>query len=185
MTTPGRGDGVGAAKAVYRSGGVLSGYAPSRLVAVPYDHPEARRLIQCLYAEQLALYGFADDPLAGVVEEFTPPYGLFVLGFLDGSSRAVGCGGWRSLDPQTAEVKKMFVQPKARGASLGRRILELLEQHAAGSGATRLVLETGHRNQAALALYRRCGYEPLPPYVPGRNPRVNRALVKQTGTQKT
>jgi hypothetical protein len=32
------------------------------LTAVAYDSPDARRLTQALHREQLATYGFADDP---------------------------------------------------------------------------------------------------------------------------
>ncbi|GAA2668376.1 MULTISPECIES: hypothetical protein [Actinosynnema] len=41
-----------------------------------------------------------------------------------------------------------------------------------------MLLETGMRNQAALALYRATGYRLVPSYVPGRDPQVNRALAK-------
>ncbi|MFD4549503.1 GNAT family N-acetyltransferase [Streptomyces sp. NPDC058466] len=53
-----------------------------------------------------------------------------------------------------------------------------LERHAASRGATRIMLETGRRNTAALALYHRAGYLPCPSYVAGRDARVNRAMTK-------
>ncbi|MCX4791948.1 GNAT family N-acetyltransferase [Streptomyces sp. NBC_01221] len=175
MRAPGRGNGTNTTVNLHAD---IARSTPPRLEPVRYDHPQARRLTRGLHAEQLALYGFADDPEATPVEDFEPPTGLFVLAYPADSTEAAGCGGWRLLDPQTAEIKRMFVHPTARRASLARQILEFLEQQAAVSGATRLVLETGCLNAAALGLYQRSGYCPLPSYVSGRNPKVNRALGK-------
>ncbi len=68
----------------------------------------------------------------------------------------------------------MYVSGDARGHGIGRYLLEHLERHAASRGVTRIMLETGRRKTAALALYHRVGYLPCPSYVAGRDPRVNR-----------
>ncbi|MFB7999732.1 GNAT family N-acetyltransferase [Streptomyces sp. NPDC056002] len=86
------------------------------------------------------------------------------------------------LDEHTAEIKRMYVSGDARGHGIGRYLLHHLERHAASRGATQIVLETGRRNTAALALYRRAGYLPCPSYVVGRDPRVNRAMTKPLGS---
>lgn len=148
------------------------------LSAVPYDHPDARSLTQALRAEQVSLYGFADDPAvtpAAVFDASTD--GTFVVAYAGGEP--VGCGGVRRLDARTAEIKRMYAVPRARGHGIGRGILEHLERHAASFGADRVLLETGRHNTAALALYRRAGYEPCCSYVPGRDPSVNRAMAKR------
>ena len=46
------------------------------------------------------------------------------------------------------------------------------------SPAELLILETGARNTEAIALYARAGFRPIPAYVPGRDPRINRAFAK-------
>jgi putative acetyltransferase len=76
----------------------------------------------------------------------------------------VGCGAVRLLDAETAELKRMYVAPAARGTGLGRRLVATLEQEARVLGARRLVLETGIRQGAALALYRATGFEAIPLY---------------------
>ncbi|WAL74561.1 GNAT family N-acetyltransferase [Kitasatospora sp. YST-16] len=149
------------------------------LSAVPYDHPEARRLTNALHAEQTAMYGFADDPAATEPELFAPPNGLFLLARPDGHDEALACGGWHLVAPATVEIKRMYVAPAARGLALGSRVLRALERQAYEHGARRAILETGSRNLAALALYEHLGYRPIPPYAPGRNPLVNRAMAKQ------
>ncbi|MGW2539524.1 GNAT family N-acetyltransferase [Kitasatospora sp. NPDC001574] len=153
--------------------------AAAALRAVPYDHPEARRLTSALHAEQSAVYGFADDPQATEPVLFAPPNGLFLIAPADGHEEALGCGGWHLVAPGTVEIKRMYVAPAARGLALGSRILRALEQAAYEHGARRAILETGSRNLAALALYEHLGYQPIPSYAPGRDPMVNRALAKQ------
>ncbi|MFJ4917594.1 GNAT family N-acetyltransferase [Streptomyces sp. NPDC088726] len=147
------------------------------VTVVPYDHHDVRRLTQALRAEQLGLYGFADDPDATPEADFDPPAGLFLIAHV--GDEAVGCGGVRLLDEHTAEIKRMYVSGVSRGHGIGRY---LLEHHAASRRATRIRLETGRRNTAALALYSRSGYLPCPSYVAGRDPRVNRAMARALGS---
>jgi GNAT superfamily N-acetyltransferase len=146
------------------------------VTAVPYDHPHARRLTRALHADQLALYGFADDPDTTPEADFAPPQGLFLIAST--GDEPVGCGGVRLLDEDTAEIKRMYVADQVRGQGIGRYLLEHLEHHAIRCGATRIMLETGRRNTAALALYHRAGYVPWLSYVPGRDQEVNRAMTK-------
>jgi len=77
---------------------------------------------------------------------------------------AVGCGAIRLLDAQTGELKRMYVAPGERGKGLGRRLVLELEAEARSLGVQRLVLETGTRQLAALALYRAVGFHPVPLY---------------------
>lgn len=72
----------------------------------------------------------------------------------------------------------MYVQPDARGLSLGQLLLTRLEHDARRNGASRMLLESGISNTAALALYHSAGYASVPSYRKGRNPSVNRALQK-------
>jgi putative acetyltransferase len=63
-----------------------------------------------------------------------------------------------------AEVKRMFVDPKARGQRLGKRLLETLEQHARSLGAACLKLETGVKQPEAIGLYRSAGFRETSPF---------------------
>ncbi|MFI9010196.1 GNAT family N-acetyltransferase [Actinosynnema sp. NPDC053489] len=56
-----------------------------------------------------------------------------------------------------AEVAKLIVRRDARGAGVGRALLEVAEQEAAKRGATLLVLDT-RTGSAAERLYRRAGW---------------------------
>jgi putative acetyltransferase len=88
--------------------------------------------------------------------------GAFVVAYRDGTP--VGCGALRRLDAETGELKRMYVAPAARGTGLGRRLVAALEAEARALGLRRLVLETGTRQEAAIALYRATGFETIPLY---------------------
>jgi GNAT superfamily N-acetyltransferase len=88
--------------------------------------------------------------------------GAFLVIYQDGNP--AGCGAVRLLDPETAELKRMFVAPAVRGRGLGGRLVAALEDEARALGVRRLVLETGIRQIAALALYRASGFESIPLY---------------------
>ena len=76
---------------------------------------------------------------------------------------ALGCGAVR-VDTAWGEVKRMYVHPDARGAGIGRRILDRIEEQARAEGLTGLRLETGIRNPEARALYRAAGFTERGPF---------------------
>ncbi len=78
---------------------------------------------------------------------------------------AIGCGALR-LAAGFAEIKRMYVRPEARGAGVGRRLLDHLERLAAASGCSLVRLETGVAQPEAIALYERSGYRPIAPFPP-------------------
>ncbi len=63
-----------------------------------------------------------------------------------------------------AEVKRIWVEPIARGQRLSSAILSTLEVTARGEGIRWLRLETGVHSAAALHLYRRSGYRDRAPF---------------------
>ncbi|WP_084960203.1 GNAT family N-acetyltransferase [Thermoactinospora rubra] len=154
--------------------------APTEFTIKPrsYDHPDAVALVRALFEEQVARYGYA-DPAQAEPAAYAPPTGLFLVGYRDGI--AVCCGGYRLHDAEsrTVEIKKMYTVPQQRGQGFGARILQELERQAALGGAKRAILETGVRNTGALALYSSFGYLPTQRYVPGRDPAINRAFLKE------
>jgi putative acetyltransferase len=138
-------------------------------------------LITSLNAELQAMYPepganhFKLDP--GEVAEGR---GAFLVVYREGTP--VGCGALRMLDPETGELKRMYVDPTQRGQGLGRRLVEALEAEARALGVQRLVLETGTRQLAALALYEATGFRPIPLY--GEyclSPDTSVCLAKQLG----
>jgi GNAT superfamily N-acetyltransferase len=125
--------------------------------------PHALKLITALNAELSAQYPEQGATHFGLdVDDVKPGRGAFLVAY-DGTA-PVGCGAVRLLDPGTAELKRMYVAPSLRGRGIGRQLVLALETEARQLGARRLVLETGIRQDSALALYERCGFERIPLY---------------------
>ena len=78
--------------------------------------------------------------------------------------RALGCGGYVLLSGQTAEMKRLFVDPVARGRGIGGAIVRAVEDAAAGEGVRTLFLETGVKSFEALRLYGRLGFAACGPF---------------------
>jgi GNAT superfamily N-acetyltransferase len=112
--------------------------------------------LSALYPEPGATH-FRLDP-----NEVAPGRGAFLVAYADG--QPVGCGAVRLIDARDAEVKRMYVARIMRGRGIGRALLDALEVEARELGATRLVLETGIRQQEALKLYRRAQFVDIPAY---------------------
>ncbi|MFI0424569.1 GNAT family N-acetyltransferase [Spongiactinospora sp. 9N601] len=87
-----------------------------------YDHPHAARLVRALFDDQTQRYGYA-DPFEADPAGYTPPQGLFLVGYLD--QTPVACGGYRTYDARTrtVEIKKMYTLPELRGHGLGERVI--------------------------------------------------------------
>lgn len=78
--------------------------------------------------------------------------------------RALGCGAIRPFAPEVAEVKRIYVEPEARGFGIGRKILSTLEVIASELGYNALQLETGVRQPVAIRLYEEMGYQRIEAY---------------------
>lgn len=127
------------------------------LRAVPADDPVALRLVSAMADELTLRYG--DGGLSPASpEQFLAP-GAFLLAELDGV--AVGCAGLRPDGRGSAEVKRMYVDPAARGRGVARVLLRALVEHGRGHGLHRLELETGTAQPEAIALYESEGWRPV------------------------
>lgn len=129
------------------------------------DSPTAHALLTEYF--QGRIDGF--DPAAGSYQvtypdpaRFTGESGVFLLVEID--DEVVGCGGFRMLDADTAEVKHLYLRDAARGRGLGRSLLMELEQRARSLGASVMVLDTNSSLTAAGGLYSSSGYMEVEPY---------------------
>ncbi|WP_019135214.1 GNAT family N-acetyltransferase [Cellulomonas massiliensis] len=68
--------------------------------------------------------------------------------------------------PGTAELKKLFVDPVARGAGVATALLATADDEARARGLGRLVLHTGVRQPDAVRLYAALGWRPVAPFAP-------------------
>lgn len=78
--------------------------------------------------------------------------------------QALGCGAFKQYDEQSAEIKRMFVDPDFRGRGIAGLILAELERWARELNFTRSILETGLRQTEAVKLYQKENYRVIPNY---------------------
>jgi putative acetyltransferase len=126
----------------------------------PWADPAGVALREAQRAELDARYGSDDHepgaaPSASDIDLF-----LVAVGTADG--QAVACGALRRLDGSTAEIKRMYVVPAARGSGVATRVLRALEAAATERGWSTLRLETGTEQPDAQRFYEREGYHQIP-----------------------
>lgn len=125
-----------------------------------WDDADVVRLTTDQQTEIRARYGGKDEP-------GTPPSAAdvsVVLVARDEAGAAVGCGALRALGNGTAEIKRMYVAPEARGRGVATAVLAALEEAARERGWTTLRLETGPLQPEAIALYTGAGYRRIPAF---------------------
>ena len=73
----------------------------------------------------------------------------------------IGFYGLESSGRDAMELRRMYVDPLARGRGIGRALLAHAEEQARQLGKSRLILSTSELQVAALSLYRSSGYHEL------------------------
>ncbi len=124
--------------------------------------PLAVSLVAELWNELVSRYEDDGGGQPFRVEDVLGPRSCFLI--LYWNEEPAGCGGLRELDPDTGEVKRMYVRRAARGHGLGRLLLVELEVRARAFGYRRLKLETGIPQPEAIQLYESAGYGEIPGY---------------------
>lgn len=102
------------------------------------------------------------------ISAYLPPRGRLLLAQTSNGA-LVGMVFVKTLRPDTAEIKRLYVSPDVRGSGLGRRLMGDAVAAAAGLGAQRVFLDTGRWMTAALALYRDMGFREIAPYPESEN----------------
>jgi GNAT superfamily N-acetyltransferase len=128
---------------------------------VEWEHPDSVALRKAQRVDLDARYGGPESepgphPTAADIT-------VFFVAYTD-EGEPVGCGALRQIDDDHAEIKRMFVQPAARGSGAATAILQRLEEFAREKHWSRLVLETGNRQPDAIRFYEREGYTSIPKF---------------------
>jgi ribosomal protein S18 acetylase RimI-like enzyme len=135
----------------------------------PADLPRDLDVVRTLFREyadrlgvDLAFQDFEAE-VASLPGKYAPPAGRLLIAWRDAA--AVGCVALRGLDARHCEMKRLYVRPAVRGEQLGRRLAERICAEARTAGYARICLDTLPTMQAAQALYRSLGFQPIDPYV--------------------
>lgn len=76
----------------------------------------------------------------------------------------LGCGAFKYYDTAVAEIKRMYVNPEARGKGIATKVLNELQSWAKEENYSSCILETGHQYPEAVALYKKNGFMVTPNY---------------------
>ena len=76
--------------------------------------------------------------------------------------KLMGCGGFRVVGRDYAEIKRIYVDPSSRGLGLAKALLSRLESESRLLGLLEMKLETGIFQPEAIGLFERCGYKQCP-----------------------
>jgi N-acetylglutamate synthase-like GNAT family acetyltransferase len=89
----------------------------------------------------------------------------------DNGDGLVGCVALRAFSSESCEMKRLYVDPGARGSGIGRQLVESVLARARSFGYRKMLLDTLPSMQTAQTLYREIGFVETRPYrlnpVPG------------------
>lgn len=134
---------------------------------VDWDDPRAVHLRDSMVAELAELYPALSAPVGPGEHRLIdvgPENMVATILALD-AVQPIAHAAVRRLDGEL-EVKRVFVRPEARGSGVAGALMAEVESISRRLGAQRLVLHTGDRQPAAVRLYQRLGYTPIPLYEP-------------------
>jgi len=125
---------------------------------------EVQALLEALDAE-LAIGGYTSDETFGYSAEQLEHSGVHLVGARVAGS-LVGIAGIEVQHAGLGELKRFFVKPQQRGAGIADALIAALLAHAAASQVRLVRLETGDKQHAAQAFYRRHGFAQVPRFGP-------------------
>lgn len=103
------------------------------------------------------------------IARYLPPHGYtFLARSPEGALHGMAC--LKMIRADVAEIKRLYVRPAARGMGLGRQMMDGVVARAHALGAQELYLDTVRSMEAAIAMYRRMGFQPIERYPESENP---------------
>ena len=131
-----------------------------KIIQTTSDNPDFRQLVALLDQDLSIRDG--DDHAFYAQFNKVDKINHVLLAFWE--MQPVACGAIRAFDPDTVEVKRMFVLPEHRGRGIAAAVLSALETWASQLGYVRCILETGKKQPEAIRLYQKSGYQIMPNY---------------------
>ncbi|MEY3507808.1 MAG: hypothetical protein RIR44_1040 [Bacteroidota bacterium] len=120
--------------------------------------------------EDLCFQSF-DTEIDNPLYKYSAPTGALFIAYYN--AIPVGCIALQPLqEPQTCEMKRLYVAPDYRKLGVGDALVKELLQEAQTLGYTTMKLDTLERLQAAIKLYLKFGFETVTAYYDNPLPSV-------------
>jgi putative acetyltransferase len=119
------------------------------------------RLLDLSDAYAQSLYPAESNHLVDLASLERPEVSFFVA---RNGEAIVGCCALVAAGDGSAEIKRLFVDPQARGLRVASRLMDALQVLAIEKGLTAIRLETGIHQPEAISLYRKFGYVVIGPF---------------------
>jgi putative acetyltransferase len=135
-----------------------------QVVAVAVTEPRVVALLDDLTAE-LAVEGYTTQQTFGYTVEQLQGVNVRMVGARV-DRNLVGIGGLEVQGGGIGELKRFFVTPEYRGTGVADALLDALIEDARAHELDLVRLETGDKQRAAIAFYRRHGFVEIPRFGP-------------------
>lgn len=130
---------------------------------VPWSNPVGADLRAAQQAELDARFGsFDHEPDPPSAEDTA----VFLVAYDKSSGQPLGCGGLRRVEESTAEIKRIYVLPYARGSGVATAVLTALEYRARAAGYAVITAEAGSAQPDGRRFYQHGGYTVVPNFGP-------------------
>lgn len=132
----------------------------------PPRQPEVLRLMDMSNAYMASLYPAESNHMVDVDTLEKPTVSFFVA---RNEGQIVGCCALVEAGDGTGEIKRMFVDPQARGLKIGQLMMDAIIARGRELRLNAIRLETGISQPEAIGLYRKAGFveiEAFAPYKP-------------------
>ncbi len=104
-----------------------------------------------------------EQELAELPGKYAAPHGTLLLAFRQ--DKPIGCIALRPWEgTRIGEMKRLYVQPAARGLGVGKKLVGALLDHARQIGYERVRLDTAPSMRKALKLYESLGFQRIDAY---------------------
>ncbi|WP_284776494.1 GNAT family N-acetyltransferase [Agrobacterium sp. lyk4-40-TYG-31] len=136
---------------------------PVEIKLEPPRQPDVLRLMEMSNAYMASLYPAESNHMVDIDKLERPAVSFFVA---RNDGQIVGCCALVEAGNGTAEIKRMFVDPSARGLRIGQMMMDALIARGQGLGLSAIRLETGISQPEAIGLYRKAGFTEIEPFAP-------------------
>ncbi len=130
--------------------------------------PSDIEALDCLIREYVSWLGIDlsyqdfEGEMKSMEALFSLPNGVYTFAIKEGL--IAGGVGFKRIDSDTAEIKRLYVRPKFQSFGLGRKLMENLLNKLKYLGYTNVVLDAVPPTIKAQELYEKMGFYEIEPY---------------------